>query len=134
MKTITRTILAAAVMTAFSGVMMARTSSAGGNNNDNQTQTTVSSQLKPVKKVSDKKRIPSRQTIMLTYSGGTVMIESDDMNSVYDLTFDNVTTGERETIWSVTTGEDVYVTLTPGQYEITAERNDGMTFVGAMEF
>lgn len=107
--------------------------SAEGQSAQSNIDKTGKSVMTVISQRSKMKRTPSRVNIEVMYADGMVSMTSEYVETVLNLTFTNLYTGESETIPSISIGEYVPMDLETGSYELSAEEPDGGSFSGAME-
>lgn len=100
---------------------------------DKGTTTNNGAVLRLIRKPSDVKRSPSRDTIILYYGDNAVSLQSTTYNGELSIDLVNYESGAIETIPSITIGETVALTLEAGIYQVSAYSSTGAQYSGELE-
>jgi len=113
------------------------TSAATGHSEPNTVTTQSSTKkgdgiLDSIRKIPQRKRMPSRNFLEIHYENGMLTLESETMDGCFSLEIAGEENSVYEVIPSMEIGESVSIDLELGQYSITATDVNGMQFAGEM--
>ena len=77
-----------------------------------------------------RKRMPSRNALLLYYDDGSLLLQSQIYEGEFSLFFEKCEFGECYEISSIFVGETVMLDLMEGEYNVSAKDSDGRLFFG----
>ena len=106
---------------------------ADGNSSQNSNQpANGTAVLKLVAKYPNKRRAPSMNFLEVFYSDGLLSLTSNIYEGVFSICFENYESGEKYVIPAMWVGETIDFDMPIGEYIVTAEGENGISFTGIM--
>lgn len=79
------------------------------------------------------KRSPSKNVLEIIYSDNMLSLTSNYYEGEFTIRFESYETGETVTVPSIFVGDICDIDLDCGEYTVSAERSDGLSFTGYLE-
>lgn len=79
------------------------------------------------------KRSPSKNVLEIIYSDNMLSLTSNYYEGEFTIRFESYETGETVTVPSIFVGDICDIDLDCGEYTVSAERSDGLSFSGYLE-